>query len=181
MKPSVAIIALGAAAAALLASPAAAELKAGAKAPDFTAPAYLAGQPFTFKLADALKKGPVVLYFFPAAYTKGCQIETHLFSEAVDQFKAEKATVIGVTAGKTDKLADFSKDTEYCAGKFPMAADAGAVIAKTYDATLPAMGISSRTSYVIAQNGTVASVYSAMNPSDHVNQTLSALKALKNK
>ena len=172
-------IASAVAVAALLATPAFAELKPGAKAPDFTAPAYLSGQPFTFKLADALKKGPVVLYFFPAAYTKGCQIETHMFSEAVDQFKAEKATVIGVTAGKTDKLADFSKDTEYCAGKFPMAADAGAAIAKTYDATIPAMGISSRTSYVIAQNGTVVSAYSAMDPSDHVNQTLAALKAMK--
>lgn len=179
MKLSVAAIAAGAAA--LLATPAFAELKIGAKAPAFTAPAYLAGQPFTFKLADALKKGPVVLYFFPAAYTKGCQIETHLFSEASNQFTAEKATIIGVTAGKTEKLADFSKDTEYCAGKFPMAADAGAAIAKTYDATIPAVGLSSRTSYVIAKNGTIAGVYSDKDPNDHVNQTLTALKALHGK
>lgn len=179
MKLSVAAVALGAAA--LLAAPAFAELKAGTKAPDFTAPAYMAGKPFTFKLADALKKGPVVVYFFPAAYTKGCQIETHLFSEAADQFTAEKATIVGVTAGKTEMLADFSKDTEYCAGKFPMAADAGAAIAKTYDATLPAGNISSRTSYVIAKNGVIASAYSAMDPNDHVNQTLTALKALHGK
>ena len=164
---------------AALASPAFAELKAGDKAPTFTAPAYMAGQPFTFNLADALKKGPVVLYFFPAAYTKGCQIETHLFSEAADQFKAQKATLIGITAGRVEKLAEFSKDTEFCAGKFPMAADAGAVIAKTYDSTMPAMGVSSRTSYVIAQNGKVAGVYSAMDPNDHVNQTLAILKAMK--
>src|SRR3954465_14997143 len=116
MKPTLAILAAAIAVAA--AAPASAELKAGVKAPDFTAPAYLSGQPFTFKLADALKKGPVVLYFFPAAYTKGCQIETHEFSEAIDKFKAQKATVIGVTAGNTEKLAEFSKDTEYCAGKF---------------------------------------------------------------
>src|SRR6478736_5847657 len=95
--------ALGAAA---LATSAAAELKAGAKAPDFTAPAYLAGQPFTYKLSDALKKGPVVVYFFPAAHTKGCNIEAHLFSEAIPDFKAQKATVIGVTAGKINELAD---------------------------------------------------------------------------
>ena len=174
-------LAASVAALAAVALPASAELKAGAKAPDFTAPAFMAGQPFTFKLADALKKGPVVVYFFPAAYTKGCQIETHLFSEAVDQFKAQKATVIGVTAGNTEKLAEFSKDTEYCAGKFPMAVDAGAVIAKEYDATLPTRNISSRTSYVIAKNGTVAHAYTAMDPNDHVNQTLSALKALNGK
>lgn len=181
MKHLVATVAAGAVITAALASPAFAELKPGAKAPDFTAPAFMAGQPFTFKLADALKKGPVVVYFFPAAYTKGCQIETHLFSEAVDQFKAQKATVIGITAGNTEKLAEFSKDTEYCAGKFPMALDAGAAIAKEYDATLPTRNISSRTSYVIAKNGTVASAYSAMDPNDHVNQTLAALKTLNGK
>ena len=95
-----------------LASPASAALKTGAEAPAFSAPAYLAGKPFTFTLADALKKGPVVVYFFPAANTAGCNLEAHLFSEAVDQFKAHGATVIGVTAGNTDQLADFSKNTQ---------------------------------------------------------------------
>jgi peroxiredoxin Q/BCP len=177
MKPTVAILA--AALAAVLVTPASAELKAGAKAPDFTAPAYLSGQPFTFKLADALKKGPVVLYFFPAAYTKGCQIETHEFSEAIDKFKAQKATVIGITAGNTDKLAEFSKDTEYCAGKFPMAADAGAVIAKTYDAANPTRPTSNRSSFVIAKNGEVTSVYSNPAPEGHITATLEALTAMK--
>ena len=121
---------------ATLASPAFAALKEGSQAPDFSAPAYLAGQPFTFKLADALKKGPVVVYFFPAAHTAGCNIEAHLFSEAIDQFKAQHATVIGVTAGNTSELADFSKETEHCGGKFPVAADEGAKIAKEYDALL---------------------------------------------
>src|SRR5437868_6377933 len=173
-------IAAAAALAALLATPAFADLKPGTKAPDFTAPAYLNGQPFTFKLADALKKGPVVVYFFPAAHTKGCNIEAHLFSEAIDQFKAQKASVIGVTAGNTDQLADFSKETEHCGGKFPVASDPGAKIAKDYDAILGAKpDWSSRTSYVIAKNGTVADVYSAMDPSDHVNKTLAAVKALK--
>lgn len=163
-----------------VATTAVAELKAGSKAPDFTAPAYLAGQPFNYKLSDALKKGPVVVYFFPAAHTKGCNIEAHLFSEAIDQFKAEHATVIGVTAGNVDQLADFSKETEHCGGKFPVASDPGAKIAKEYDAILSVKpDWSSRTSYVIAQNGTVADVYSAMDPSDHVNKTLAAVKALK--
>src|SRR6202012_6227046 len=118
-----------------------AELKVGAKAPDFTAPAYLAGQPFTYKLADALKKGPVVVYFFPAAHTQGCNIEAHLFSDAIDQFKAAHATVIGVTAGKVDELADFSKETEHCGGKFPVAADPGAKIAQQYDAPFKMAGM----------------------------------------
>src|SRR4030081_3669935 len=105
------IAAMGAAA---LATSAFAELKAGAKAPDFSDPAYLAGQPFTYKLADALKKGPVVVYFFPAAHTSGCNLEAHLFSDAIDQFKAAHATVIGVTAGQGDELAAFSTETEHC-------------------------------------------------------------------
>ena len=178
MKRLIALVALTAA----LASPAFAELKEGTKAPNFTAPAYLAGQPFTYKLSDALKKGPVVVYFFPAAHTKGCNVEAHLFSEAIDDFKAQKATVIGVTAGNVDQLADFSKETEHCGGKFPVASDPGAKIAKQYDAILSAKpDWSSRTSYVISKSGEVVHVYSALDPSDHVNQTLNAVKALNGK
>ena len=171
--------AAAAALAALIATPAFADLKPGAKAPDFTAPAYLNGQPFTFKLADALKKGPVVVYFFPAAHTKGCNIEAHLFSEAIDQFTAQKASVIGVTAGNVDQLADFSKETEHCGGKFPVAADPSAKIAKEYDAVLVQKpDWSSRTSYVIGKDGKVVHAYNNLDPSDHVNQTLGAVKAL---
>jgi len=164
---------------AALATPAFATLKPGAKAPDFTAQAYLAGQPFTFKLADALKKGPVVVYFFPAAHTTGCNLEAHLFSDAIDQFKAQKATVIGVTAGKVTELADFSKETEHCGGKFPVAADPGANIAKSYDSVLAQKpDWSSRTSYVLARDGTIKHVYDNLNPAEHVNETLAAVKAL---
>ena len=163
-----------------LAQPALAALKVGAKAPDFSAPAYLAGQPFTFNLADALKKGPVVVYFFPAAHTSGCNLEAHLFSEAIDQFKAHNATVIGVTAGNVDQLADFSKETEHCSGKFPVAADPGVKIAKEYDAVLALKpSWSNRTSYVIAPSGEIAYVYSDLNPKDHVRETLDAVKALR--
>jgi peroxiredoxin Q/BCP len=163
-----------------LALPVHAALKSGDAAPDFSAPAYLAGNPFTFKLADALKKGPVVVYFFPAAHTSGCNIEAHLFSEAIEQFKAQNTTVIGVTAGKTEELADFSKETEHCGGKFPVAADDGAKIAKQYDALLAQKpGWSDRTSYVIGQDGKIVHVYSALSPNDHVKESLDAVKALK--
>lgn len=173
-----AMIAAAAAVAALLATPALAELKPGAKAPEFSAPAYLAGQPFTFNLADALKKGPVVVYFFPAAHTKGCNLEAHLFSEAIDKFKAEKASVIGVTAGNVDQLADFSKETEHCGGKFPVAADPGVKIAKEYDAVLAQKpDWSNRTSYVVAPNGQIVDVYSNLDPTEHVDKTLAAVKA----
>ncbi len=180
MKTLLATLAIGATVAAALAGSAFAGLKAGAKAPDFSAPAYLAGQPFTYKLADALKKGPVVVYFFPAAHTSGCNLEAHLFSDAIDQFKAAHATVIGVTAGKVDELAAFSTETEHCGGKFPVAADPGAKIAKQYDSILAAKpDWSDRTSYVIAQNGDIVHVYSNLNPNDHVTETLNAVKAMK--
>jgi peroxiredoxin Q/BCP len=175
MKTYLALAALTA----LIATPAFATLKPGDKAPDFSAPAYLAGKPFTFKLADALKKGPVVVYFFPAAHTTGCNLEAHLFSDAIDQFKAQKATVIGVTAGNVDQLADFSKETEHCGGKFPVAADANTAIAKQYDTVLVKKpDWSGRTSYVVAKDGKIVHVYDNLNPNDHVTETLAAVKAL---
>jgi peroxiredoxin len=173
------LTALVLAATAALASPSFAALKAGTRAPEFSAPAYLAGNAFTFKLADALKKGPVVVYFFPAAHTAGCNLEAHLFSEAIDKFKAQHATVIGVTAGNVDQLADFSKETEHCGGKFPVAADPGAKIAGEYDAVLKQKPEwSDRTSYVISPSGTIVHVYSDLNPNKHVDETLAAVKAL---
>ncbi|MEP6898773.1 MAG: peroxiredoxin [Rhodanobacter sp.] len=180
MKSSIKFAALALVVSATLAAPAFAALKEGTQAPDFSAPAYLAGKPFTFKLADALKQGPVVVYFFPAAHTSGCNIEAHLFSEAIGQFKALHATVIGVTAGNTTELAAFSKETEHCGGKFPVAADEGAKIAKQYDAMLLLRpGWSDRTSYVIAPSGKITHVYSALSPTKHVQETLAAVKALE--
>ena len=169
---------LALAVAALLATPAAADLKPGAKAPDFTAKAYLAGKAHTFKLSAALKKGPVVMYFFPAAYTGGCNIETRMFSEAADQFAAKNATLIGITAGNTDRIEEYSKDTQYCAGKFALLADPDAKIALEYDTVLRP-GRSGRTSYVLSPDGTVIHAYSEMKPQEHVSQTLGALTAWK--
>lgn len=180
MKPLLKFAALALVGAAAIAPPAFAALKEGTQAPDFTAPAFLAGKPFTFKLADALKQGPVVVYFFPAPHTSGCNVEAHLFSQAISQFKAEHATVIGVTAGNLDQLGAFSKEADHCSGKFPVAADAGAKIAKEYDALLLLRpGWSNRTSYVIAPSGKISFVYSSLSPTKHVEETLAAVKALE--
>ena len=180
MKPLLKFAALSLVCSAALALPAFAALTVGTQAPDFSAPAYLAGQPFTYKLADALKKGPVVVYFFPAPHTSGCNIEAHLFSQAIDQFTAQHATVIGVTAGNLADLAAFSKEADHCSGKFPVAADDGAKIAKAYDALLKQKpGWSDRTSYVIAPSGKIAYVYSDLSPTKHVQETLDAVKALE--
>ena len=163
----------------ILAQPALAALEVGTQAPRFKAPAYLAGKPFTFKLSRALKKGPVVVYFFPAAHTSGCNVEAHLFSQAIEQFTAQHATVIGVTAGNIDQLADFSRETEYCSGKFAVAADPGATIARQYDAILAQKPEwSDRTSYVISPSGSIVHVYSNLDPKQHVKETLEAVKAL---
>lgn len=168
--------------AALLLSPASAlaALKPGAPAPAFTAPAYLAGKPMTFDLKAELAKGPVVVYFFPAAFTPGCNAEAAAFSRAIDKFKTEGVSVIGVTAGNIQQLAEFSKDTEKCAGKFPVAADEGAKIAKSYDAVLTLKpDLSSRTSYLIGQDGRIVAAYDSMNPNQHVKHMLDAAHHLR--
>jgi len=153
-----------------------ATLRPGDAAPDFKAPAWLAGEPFEYSLADALREGPVVLYFFPAANTPGCNIEASLFSQAMDRFKARGVSVIGVTAGNTGQLREFSADKATCAGKFPVAADEGAKIAKDYSAVLerrPEMA--SRTSYLIGHDGRIIAVHSDMNPAQHVKRMLESI------
>jgi peroxiredoxin len=162
---------------AALASPAFAALAPGAPAPDFKAQAFLAGHEFNFHLDEALKKGPVVLYFFPAAHTAGCNLEAHLFADAVDQFKAQGATVIGITAGNVDQLAAFSTETEHCSGKFPVAADPDDKIGALYDSKLMMRpGWSDRTSYVIAPDHKIIYAYTELKPDKHVELTLAAVK-----
>jgi thioredoxin-dependent peroxiredoxin len=165
-------------AAALVTAPAAAALSTGTKAPDFTLQATLGGNVFTFALADALKKGPVVLYFYPAAFTTGCTIEAHDFADAIDQYKALGATVIGVSHDQLDTLQKFSVSD--CRSKFAVAADTKQTVMKEYDAVLPSHPqYANRTSYVIAPDGTIIYTYTSLDPSQHVQNTLTALKAWK--
>src|ERR1700740_2451379 len=117
----------------VIALPAVAALKEGDAAPDFKTEASLAGKEFTFSLKDALKKGPVVVYFYPSAYTGGCNIQAHTFAVNHDKFVAAGATVVGVSLDSIARLNDFSADPNYCAGKFPVVADADGQIARSYD------------------------------------------------
>jgi len=153
-----------------------AELKVGANAPSFTAPAALAGQTYNFVLAEALKKGPVVVYFYPKAFTTGCTIEAQLFAEATDKFAALKATVIGVSADDMDTLKKFSEGP--CGGKFAVAADLDRSIIKAYDAGMMVLpNMASRISYVVTPDSKILFVHSGMNPDQHVTNTLAALQA----
>jgi peroxiredoxin len=161
-------------AAALQSLPAFAALSVGAAAPDFTTEATLAGQPFSFSLANALKSGPVVLYFYPAAFSHGCTIEAHEFAEATEKFKALGATVIGVSHDPIDTLNKFS--VSECRNKFAVASDPDAKISKAYDAKLFMTSYSYRTSYVIAPDGKILLAYSALDPDGHVERTMAAVQ-----
>lgn len=171
---------LAVAAAALLpAGGAMAALAVGAKAPDFTTRGAQAGKTFTLTLSHQLKRGPVVLYFFPKAFTPGCSAEAREFAENIGKFKAAGATVIGMSADPVDDLVAFS--TKECAGKFAVAS-AGPGIVSGYDVALKMRpGMTDRTSYVIAPSGRIAFVHSEMNYAEHVKSTLAAVEAMKAK
>ena len=158
-----------------LATPAIAALPIGAKAPDFTTPGALDGKPFSFSLAKALKKGPVVVYFFPAAFTKGCTIEAKAFADASDDFHKAGATIVGVAADPIETLQRFS--TEACRSKFAVAVASPEMIAG-YDVQLPSLPRSNRTSYVIGKNGKIAFVLSDPRPEGHITGTLETVKSM---
>jgi peroxiredoxin len=165
---------------AAITAPAHATLAVGAPAPDFSADAAVGGQPFKFKLADALKQGPVVLYFYPKAFTSGCTVEAHNFAEASDKFKALGATVIGMSNDDIATLQKFS--VEACRNKFAVAADAGAKVMKDYDAALKIVpGMADRVSYLIGTDGKIAAVYASMDPDGHIDAMLKAVGKLKAK
>lgn len=158
-----------------LAGPAAAELKPGEPAPGFTLQATLAGEAFAFNLEDALKKGPVVLYFYPAAFTKGCTIEAYNFAEAMDDYKQAGATVLGISADGLEKLKEFSVSA--CRGKFAVASDADAQVIKAYDAKSAFMpNLASRVSYVITPDQKIYYSYQSGSPDEHVPRTLEAVR-----
>jgi peroxiredoxin len=158
-----------------LATPSYAALDVGDAAPNFTVQAALAGKVFNFKLSDSLAKGPVVLYFFPAAFSVGCSIEAHEFAEAMGKFEALGATVIGVSSDDIETLGKFS--VQACQGRFPVASDNTQAVMKSYDAVMQLRpDYANRVSYVIAPNGKVVYNYQSLNPSRHVEKTLAALK-----
>ena len=177
---------------ALAATPAFAALAVGSTAPAVKGSAYVDGKATPFDMAAALKKGPVVLYFFPGAYTAGCNIEAKAFAEAADKYKAAGATILGVTGGfgTSDHtgpaftsldaaVKEFS--TTHCNGKFPVMA-ASADVITAYDSALAARpGWSNRTSYVVAPDGKIALSYVNASPAGHVDETLKAVEALKGK
>ena len=164
-------------AAALSPAPVQAALDVGERAPDFTTLAARAGKQFQFSLSAALAKGPVVLYFFPAAFSEGCSAEAHNFAEAIDQFESFGATVVGVSRDDIDVLSRFS--VQACNGKFAVASDATMAITRSFDAQMTLRpDYANRVSYVIAPSGKVAYSYLSLNPARHVQNTLAALKTL---
>ncbi len=170
-----------------------AALKAGDTAPGFTAPASLDGKRFNFTLAEALKKGPVVVYFYPAAYTTGCNIQAHTFAVNVDRFAAAGATIIGVSLDRIERLNQFSADPEYCAGKIAVASDPDGRIARSYDLKLQsgaaehkdtrgqAIGhdYAERTTFIVTPDGRIAATVGGVRPQANVEQALEVVKGLK--
>jgi len=157
--------------------PARAQLPLKAAAPEFTAQVAQGGSVSSFSLAAALERGPVVLYFFPKAFTSGCTAEAHDFADHIAEYKALGATVVGVSGDSIETQEKFS--TQECRSKFLVAADPGLKIAKSYNAVV--MGLfANRTSYVIAPDGTIAYAYTSLDPDKHVANTLAALRKLKN-
>ena len=173
-------------------APAQAALKAGDAAPSFTTEASLAGKSFTYSLGDALKKGPVVVYFYPSAYTQGCNIQAREFAQNMDKFTAAGASIVGVSMDSIARLNDFSADPEYCAGKVAVSSDADGRIAKSFDLTITERagfkdsrgadiehGFIERTTFVITPDGKVAATISGVPAADNVRQALAAVQQIK--
>ncbi len=158
----------------LASSPAVSALKTGIRATDFTTQAVLAGKDYTYNLNTALKKGPVVLYFYPKAFSSGCTVEAHEFSEATDDFAAQGASIIGLSADSIDTLKKFS--VEECRNKFTVGVGTSAII-KSYKAAMPMMAMSNRTTYVITPDGKVIYTFSNLGVKGHVTGALAAVKA----
>lgn len=178
----------------VVAIPAFAALKAGDGAPDFKTQASLAGKEFTFSLKDALKKGPVVVYFYPSAYTQGCNVQAHTFAVNYDKFAAAGASVVGVSLDNIARLNQFSADPDYCAGKLPVASDEKGEIAKSYDLKVREAaagmkdskgneighGFAERTTFIVTPDGKVAATVggSGVSPTTNVEQALEAVQKL---
>ena len=181
--------------AALGALPAHAALKAGDNAPGFTTQASQAGKAFEFSLKDALKKGPVVVYFYPSAFTGGCNVQAHTFAVNHEKFAAAGATVVGVSLDSIARLNDFSADPNYCAGKFPVAADADGRIARSYDLAIreaapgkkDTRGLdiehatTERTTFIVTPDGRIAATVGGLTPAANVEKALETVQQLARK
>jgi len=179
----------------LAALPALAALKAGDAAPEFTAQASKNGKAFNYSLKQALKKGPVVVYFYPSAYTSGCNIQAHTFSVNADKFAAAGATIVGVSLDSIERLNDFSKDPNYCAGKFPTASDPDGKIAKSFDLTVRegragaldtrgkeiGHGFAERTTFIVTPDDKIVATVGGVAPADNVEKALAAVEDLGKK
>lgn len=172
--------------------PVAAALKEGQVAPDFSTQASQDGKAFTYSLKDALKTGPVVVYFYPSAYTGGCNIQAHTFAVKHDQFKAADATIIGVSLDSIDRLNDFSADPEYCAGKVAVASDVDGKIAKSYDLAIREAapdkkdsrgvsithGFAERTTFIVTPDGKIAATIGGLKPAENVSKALETVQQI---
>ncbi len=179
-------------AAALLPLSASAALKEGDTAPAFTAEASLDGKIFSFSLKQRLQNGPVVVYFFPSAYTNGCNVQAHTFAEKTAQFTAAGATVVGVSLDSIARLKEFSADPDFCAGKLIVASDADGKIAKAYDLQVKEggpgrkdtrgqdidHGFAERTTFVVTPDGRIVATIGGLSPTANVAQALTVVQGL---
>lgn len=175
--------------------PASASLQSGTTAPDFTAPASLAGKAFSFSLKAALLNGPVVVYFYPSAFTGGCNVQAHEFAVNKDKFSAAGASIIGVSLDSIERLNDFSADPAYCGGKIPVASDIDGKIAKSYDLKVSEAksgakdsrgveighGFAERTTFIVTKDGRIFAIIGGVAPDENVDQALLAVKRITSK
>jgi thioredoxin-dependent peroxiredoxin len=183
---------LGCLLASVITLPALAALKEGDRAPEFKTQASFAGKAFDYSLKDALKKGPVVVYFYPSAYTNGCNVQAHTFAVNKDKFTAAGATIIGISLDSIQRLNDFSADPNFCAGKFPTASDTDGKIAKEFELTVkegpPGLkdtrgveighAFTERTTFIVTPDGKIADTIGGMAPDKNVEQALQAVQQL---
>ena len=169
-----------------------AALTAGTPAPDFSTKASLAGKEFNYSLKEALQKGPVIVYFYPSAYTGGCNIQAHTFATNIDKFNAAGASIIGVSLDSIERLNDFSADPEYCAGKVAVASDNDGSISKAYDLVVKAAaegkkdsrgvdithGFAERTTFIITTDGKISATLTGLKPAENVEKALEAVQQL---
>lgn len=179
-------------AAGILSVPAFAALEAGAPAPAFTAQASLAGKEFTYSLQESLAQGPTVVYFYPSAYTQGCNIQAHTFAVNMDKFKAAGASVVGVSLDSIDRLNVFSADPEYCAGVLPVVSDADGSIATSYEIQVRdgregakdsrgeeiGHGFAERTTFIVSADGKVVGTVGGVSPEENVLKSLEMIQQL---